>query len=1156
MRYSKQFPFLKTGSSKAEADEPQPAILGSPLEQSPPSSQRQIAEKVASLQLVGNPGCLNESEDKPARFGLKVLIPQPSTKGHCVDIIAIHGLNGHYQGTWADRTTGANWLIDREFLANDIPNARIQSFGYNSISYFSKSNANVQDFASELLAAIKSSRRTALEKKRPIVFICHSLGGIVFKQAVVRAHEQNEYYADILDNIQGVAFFGTPHRGSDLAFWDYIGATLVRSVTLGYSTNKTLSKELKIDSEMLKRVSESFAYRGAKMKIRSFYETESMKGLNCRVVERDSSILGWSSEIDIAASANHSSICKFPRADDSRYRIACYSIGEMIDGESELTVIESDLTLTQREQSCLREFDVDYESQLSEVDDPVPGTCLWILCHEEWLKWDSIQTSSLLWITADAGCGKSVIAKHLINYYKGQSAHKKRNICYFFFKDGFENQDNAQSALSAILHQIFCFQPVLLKHALAKCSTTPKRIFKQFACLHSILMRTLEDEAFQDTLCIIDGLDECETKSRDLLVKALSAYFTEHVSWTSKDQEPFKMIILSRPDNKIEQGLQIHNKNVTDKIRMSVGSPLKAKCHLMGEDEAAAIAKDVNIFVRARIEDFGPKSELSEDVLASVEDKLIHGADFTFLWVSLVIKLLEDAEADGLSREQLESILQTNDLNDVYNRLLSARKHPLKTRKALYIILAAARPLTLEEMSVALEVHQDYDLPTSQDSSSKERISRFKLTPADIRSADPSKSHNRVTGLRLLSRKLYKPFTNHLRLLCGHFVRIRANKIYLVHQTARKFLLDSRVDNDFSLGYYLRPFGWNIDKPNSAERKDFEEKISYVHDLEKWEHTIRLDVATRYLLQVCIDYISLFDNIGEERSRTFMKAGQYLKKYAHRPEHAFLKYVSAYWVEHYRGLRLGLRECFDDLFDPANPRFTIWAPNHDIPMPGRKEQIKTATGKSIRSSEAHVESSGQLSVMVNAPISREWHHRYDREEEIQHVLDHFNLGGIDTELFDKEYLEGDHYWKSPLLKTAVDYEDDENEETVQEHNAATTVIPDRVQYFRRQYRNRIQQLNRESLDPLSPGSMNPTSIKTHVFDSFFDEKSWKTQNAASVQKGFGTQKLQHRSPIAGGEYERPWKLFQEEEIVSQKAVAEEDEYMRELAIQSAGEDTE
>jgi protein SERAC1 len=104
-------------------------------------------------------------------------------------------------------------------------------------------------------------------------------------QAVVRAHEQNQHYSDILDSIQGVAFFGTPHQGSDLAFWDHIGTSIVWAVALGYSTNTTLAKDLKIDSVMLKSISESFAYRGAKMRIRSFYETESMRGLNCRVGE-------------------------------------------------------------------------------------------------------------------------------------------------------------------------------------------------------------------------------------------------------------------------------------------------------------------------------------------------------------------------------------------------------------------------------------------------------------------------------------------------------------------------------------------------------------------------------------------------------------------------------------------------------------------------------------------------------------------------------------------------------------------------------------------------------------------------------------------------------------------------------------------------------
>ena len=78
-------------------------------------------------------------------------------------------------------------------------------------------------------------------------------------------------------------FFATPHRGSDLAFWDRIGTALTRFGTLGYLTNTKLSKDLKINSEMLKRISDSFAARSGKFKIRSFYETTLMTGLNCLV---------------------------------------------------------------------------------------------------------------------------------------------------------------------------------------------------------------------------------------------------------------------------------------------------------------------------------------------------------------------------------------------------------------------------------------------------------------------------------------------------------------------------------------------------------------------------------------------------------------------------------------------------------------------------------------------------------------------------------------------------------------------------------------------------------------------------------------------------------------------------------------------------------
>jgi hypothetical protein len=115
-------------------------------------------------------------------YGIHEVVRQPADQIDSVDIIAIHGLNGHRDLTWTDRSTGINWLSDESCLRKDLPRARIMTFGYNSKTYFSRSEADVRDFASELLAAVKASRSSLIEQQRPIVFICHSLGGLVFKQ--------------------------------------------------------------------------------------------------------------------------------------------------------------------------------------------------------------------------------------------------------------------------------------------------------------------------------------------------------------------------------------------------------------------------------------------------------------------------------------------------------------------------------------------------------------------------------------------------------------------------------------------------------------------------------------------------------------------------------------------------------------------------------------------------------------------------------------------------------------------------------------------------------------------------------------------------------------------------------------------------------------
>ena len=242
-----------------------------------------------------------DSNKRDERHGLFVLEDKPAGDTRAIDIVAVHGLNGHYEKTWSvldEEGQDVNWL--RDFLPEQIPNARVMSFGYNSLLQFSKSVADIYTFADQLLEALLSKRITQEEQSRPIMFICHSLGGIVVKQvrlicnyshfklvlncvqALNRAHERERYHR-LLEQVFGIAFFGTPHTGSGVASWSTILSKVLRAASLGTSTNAQLSKDLENNSRVLDKISKSFVERGKRLEIFSFYEVDKMELLNFRV---------------------------------------------------------------------------------------------------------------------------------------------------------------------------------------------------------------------------------------------------------------------------------------------------------------------------------------------------------------------------------------------------------------------------------------------------------------------------------------------------------------------------------------------------------------------------------------------------------------------------------------------------------------------------------------------------------------------------------------------------------------------------------------------------------------------------------------------------------------------------------------------------------
>ncbi|KAF2651873.1 hypothetical protein K491DRAFT_75781 [Lophiostoma macrostomum CBS 122681] len=240
-----------------------------------------------------------------------------------VDIVAVHGLNpkgtdAHAYKTWMSE--GKIWL--RDFLPAQIPNARILLFGYNSNVTNGANLMSVGDHAGNLLERLDFKRGN--DPDRPIVFVAHSLGGLVVKKALVDA-KLNDAYARIRSATHGIAFFATPHMGGNYAAFMKIVSKIVNHVAR--NSPNTLVEDLQKPSGpygFIAKLNEDFQHQLEDYYFVNFFESNYTAGFDV-IVDRESAtmMLPGSRQIVVPVDANHSQICKFAKKD---------SIYEQVEG--------------------------------------------------------------------------------------------------------------------------------------------------------------------------------------------------------------------------------------------------------------------------------------------------------------------------------------------------------------------------------------------------------------------------------------------------------------------------------------------------------------------------------------------------------------------------------------------------------------------------------------------------------------------------------------------------------------------------------------------------------------------------------------------------------------------------------------------------------
>ena len=134
------------------------------------------------------------------------------------------------------------------------------TFGYNTNitqGFKATNQGNVFSHARNLLYGLEAKRRQA--PNRELVFIAHSLGGILVKEVLRRSEaDPDPKITKVFQSTTGVFFFGTPHRGSrDWASFGE-GVYAIASHLLGVDVNTQVIHALLPSSAELDLCRESF----------------------------------------------------------------------------------------------------------------------------------------------------------------------------------------------------------------------------------------------------------------------------------------------------------------------------------------------------------------------------------------------------------------------------------------------------------------------------------------------------------------------------------------------------------------------------------------------------------------------------------------------------------------------------------------------------------------------------------------------------------------------------------------------------------------------------------------------------------------------------------------------------------------------------------
>ncbi|KAJ4303185.1 hypothetical protein N0V90_002078 [Kalmusia sp. IMI 367209] len=661
-----------------------------------------------------------------------------------IDVVFVPGLGAHPLKSWQPEPedgdpskTAWNWASDEQGILKEHPSARILLYWHESDW---KGSFKVEQFLDNLAIGLLDSLRVIRPKgisRHPLVFIGHSMGGLIIAKAITHMHWRDDLYKDLLDATVGCVFFGTPFLGAEAA--EVAEMFAGPGEKIGLTKNSPLLTIMKPGNEMLGEIIEKFHWivsrkMNPKIEVHCFWEEIDTKVAEMgaefvekhvrsgvvktlsriamptkefKIVSRDSATFRKAFD-HTGLARNHRDLVKFNSRKDEIFQLVRRPFQTIFSDAKR--IVRARLRYPNDPETQMAKITrvlgggMIFQSKRKALQEKI-GSSTWLSSapvFKKWLSWtndlDNTKDSSRrrgdsLWICGAEGRGKSgafiAALDQVESVIEATNEHERKPLLVYYLCEPGESASTAEELLRSLIWQLIQEQPSLASYTKQFTERLGRRALTlPIDHLWQALQDMLSDTNINSCIYIlINNLHNLPVDSDS--TGKLFKFFKEELRTMNEEaanRTPVRWLFTSRKD--IDWNLE-GNTQVID----------------LENEYTSQVQRDFRQYAQKKVIGLANDKEYKRD-LAYFVSSLIGNRAQSYGWIDIAIdqlEQLEEGERSSIVRQKLKA-LPTN-LDDLLTEawltiLKSNPSHSSAITDLLRVLALTYEDPSLEELAV------------------------------------------------------------------------------------------------------------------------------------------------------------------------------------------------------------------------------------------------------------------------------------------------------------------------------------------------------------------------------------------------------------------------------------------------------------------------